>query len=216
MPKQGENYPIRKHGCRKYTQDDIDAVIDLLQNTSYTFEKIAELTNTTFTFICDINNGKRSFINKDTINFPIRKNAKKPKISIELANKIIKELKKNDKSATQIGDEFNLPAYTIGSINRGKHSVCKKIPENYPIRKKAYRNKQNWSKRKINNIQLFEIVDLLLNTSLSTEEIAQRYMVHKTAIDRINRCTVFKPLLKYFKAPLRQNREYNNTVLNNR
>ena len=209
FPVSTENYPIRKHGCRRYNEDDIDAVIELLKNSTYSFEKIAELTHTEFTFVCDINRGKRSFLNKKDIHFPIRETVKRAIVSLGLAEKIVKELKNDNKTASEIGNMFNVPAYTVGSINRGKHSICKQLNEKFPIRKKQHKSHTNYSKRKLSDKQILEIVDLLVNTTLNLEEIAQRYGVERSAISRINRGIVFKPLLSSFKFPIRQNKEFN-------
>ena len=210
MPRENEVYPLRnRRSSERFSLDDIETVIELLSTTQFSFDKIAELTDTNFYFVADINKGKRSFLKYTDYTFPIRNNHAHCKMTKELAESIVKMLKQDDLSAEQIGEIFNIPPYTVGQINRGKHSICKILNEDFPIRKKQHKAKQNYSARKINDEQLFEIIDLLLQTSLSTEEIARRYNVDRTAIDRINRGAVFKPITNQYKLPIRQNRKDN-------
>ena len=210
FPLKNENYPIRtQRNTQKFSQDDIDSVIELLKTTDFSFDKISEITNTSWYFVADVNRGKRKIISNSEIKFPIRKNNKHTKITNELIDSIVSELQKDELSEEQIGELLNISPYTVGQINRGKHSICKSMNISFPIRQKQHRNKTNYSNRKINNDQLLEIIDLLLNTSLSTEEISRRYNVDKSAIDRINRGVVFKPITNQYKLPIRQNRQDN-------
>lgn len=210
LPVENITYPIRtKRNTQKFFQEDIEVVIELLKTTDFSFDKIAEITNTNLNFVIDVNRGKRKFSSYNQFQFPIRKNKKHIKLSNELFQSIIFELQKDELSERQIGELLNIPSYTVGQINRGKHSLCKSLDISFPIRKKQYRNKTNYSGRKIDDEQLIEIIDLLLNTYLSTEEIARRYDVHKNTIDRINRGVVFKPITNKYKLPIRQNRQYN-------
>lgn len=210
FPSEDEAYPIRtQRNTQKFSQDDIEAVIELLKTTDFSFDKISEITNTNWNFVADVNRGKRKFASHDEIRFPIRENHKHTKVTSELINSIIYELQKDESSEEEIGELLNISSYTVGQINRGKHSICKSLNMSFPIRQKQHRNKTNYSGRKINDNQLLEIIDLLLNTSLSTEEIARRYGVDKSAIDRINRGVVFKPITNQYKLPIRQNRKDN-------
>lgn len=200
-------YPIRKNRTtQKYNQDDLDIVIDLLKNTEYTFKKIAEISNTSFYYVNDVNRGKiNGNYNDQTI--PIRKSKyNKSNVTKDLALQIIKYLKK-DYSAEQISQIIGIPAYTVGQINRGKMAICKDILEKYPIQKKQHRNRESAQKTlaKLTPNDVYDIVDLLLNTSLSLEEISRRYSVDHSAIDRINQKKTWKNLLSNYEAPIRTN-----------
>ena len=203
-----ETYPIRKERCtQKYNQDNLDCVISLLKSTDFSFKKIAELTNLPWHYVCDVNRGK---VNGDYngLQIPIRPYLiEKPKVTKELANEIISMLKKYDKSAEEIARELEIPAFTVGQINRGKLSICKTLNETFPIQKRQYRNKEAAQKAsaKLTKKEVLEIADLLLYTNLSTEEISRRYGVAKTSIDRINRIAVWKNVLCDFYAPIRTN-----------
>ena len=200
-------YPIRKNRItQKYNQDNLDVVIDLLKNTEYTFQKISEITDTKFSYVNDVNRGK---VNGDYHGYttPIRKyKYDKSNMTKELALQIIDYLKK-DYSAEQISNIVHVPSYTVGQINRGKMAICKDIFEDYPIQKRQHRNKESSQKSlaKLTPSDVYEIVELLLNTSLSLEEISRRYSVDKYTIDRINQKKTWKNLLSNYEAPIRTN-----------
>jgi hypothetical protein len=54
---------------------------------------------------------------------------------------------------------------------------------------------------------------MLINTQLRPEEIAQRYGVHKTAIERINRGQTWSNLTENLKKPIRQNQKHNRQIM---
>lgn len=217
LKKDDVEYPIRKRRCSEhFTDDDVYTVIDLLKNTDYSFEKIAELADVNFYFVADINKGKRSFLKDGETTFPIRENNKHCPMTIELASTIIYLLKnEDDKSSEQIADMLHIPGYTVGQVNRGKHSICKQINEEYPIRKKQYKNRNNRGSTKLSDKDVYKIIELLINTNLSTEEISRRYNVDRTAINRINRGASFKNITTQFKLPIRQNSKHNSQIYAN-
>lgn len=200
-------YPIRKNRItQKYNQDNLDTVISLLKDTEYSFLKISEITNTAFSYVQDVNRGKING-NYHGENIPIRKyKYDKSNMTRELAMQIIEYLEK-DYSAEQISDIVGVPSYTVGQINRGKMAICKDILEEYPIQKRPHRNKEIPKKRlaKLTSNDVYDIVNLLLNTSLSLEEISRRYSVDRVTIDRINQKKTWKKLLSEYAAPIRTN-----------
>lgn len=202
-----EDYPIRKSKiAQKYFQQDLDNVSALLSDTEYSFQKIADLTNTNFYYVCDVNRGK---VKGDYHNIPIpirKKKYDKTKMTEELAHKII-ELLREDLSAEQVAKIVGVPTYTVGEINRGKMAICKKLNETFPIQKTPHRNKESAQKifAKLSKEQVFEIVSLLLNSTLSLEEIARRYSVSRATIDRINQKKTWKNILADYEAPIRTN-----------
>lgn len=211
FPKEGISYPVRKRRCsERYEEEDYWAVARLLKDTNLPFEEIAIKTGTDLNLVFDINQGKRiGWFKKTGLQVPIRKTVQKAKVSVQLGKQIIEALKKQDMSANEIGQLFNVPSFTVGSINRGTHSVCQKIKEDYPIRKKPYRNPSN---KIFSSFQLNQIVDFLLNTSLSLEEIAQRIGVTKSTIKSINAGGNYHNNLSAYKFPLRQNKDYNFSI----
>jgi transposase len=155
----------------------------------------------------DINRGKRiSWFSQNNFEIPIRKTVTHAKVSINLAKQVVQLLKKNDMSADEIGNLLGLPGYTVGSINRGKHKICKELNESFPIRKKEYRNPSN---KIFSQYQLNQILDSLFFTNLSMEEISQRFNVSKSTITAINTGRNYRKQNSCYKFPLRQNKEHN-------
>lgn len=210
-----EEYPIRKRNSNwKFDDNDCNMVVSYLKRTEYTFNKIADITGTSFDFVYDINRGKRNVPNYENIQFPIRK--AKPRINIteELAILVVESLKNSDFSAKEIGEKFQIPEYTVGQINRGKASICRKIDEDFPIRKTQHKNRESAQNicAKITKNQLLEIIDLLINTTVSFEEIATRYNLTKYSIERINTGTTWKNFTSKYKLPIRQNQKINSNL----
>lgn len=216
-PKDGVIYPIRARRCSdKFTVSDCIRVIDYLKSTSFSASEIAKLTNTNTYYVNDVNRGRRLIPHKEDVVFPIRKSSVfTPNVTLDLALRIVDELKNSDSNASQIGEKFGIPAYTVGSINRGKHSICKQISEVYPIRKTPHRNKlaAMESSSTIPLATVIQIIELLINSSLSTEEISQRFNVSKNIVNRINQGKTFKPITLQFKVPIRQNSQANIPIL---
>lgn len=214
LPSSTEKYPIRKHGCYRYSSDDIDSVIEMLTQTPFSFNKIAELTNTNFNFVADINQGKRTFLDKQQYDFPLRKGKQQTHMTIELAEQIVSMLKENELSSGEIGERLGVPKYTVGSINRGTHSICKILHINsYPIRKKQF--KKTPKNKLLSKGQLNNILDLLFFTNLSMEEIGQRFGVSKSIITAINTGRNYYNDNQKYKFPLRQNKKNNIPIFSN-
>ena len=207
----GVDYPIRKVPSNQLFSNDVASdVANLLKNTNYSMSKIADITYTNLYFVFDVNRGRRRV---SGITFPIRPNKLvRVEMTPELAVLIIKELQKHECSNHQIAIKFNVYDWTVGSINRGEHSICKLLDDyTFPIRKREYRSENN-KNRKIYKEDLIGILDLLINTKLSFEEIARRYDVSKSSIQSINAGTTFKSVTSKYKLPIRQNNQINKDV----
>lgn len=204
-----ETYPLREvKSSAKYSTEQFKLVVDLIKDTSYSFRKISELTQTNYYYVCDVNRGRVS-MNYGDVNIPIRKyTVEKPVIDKSTAQLIIDKLKNEDKSAEEIALMFDLPAYTVGQINRGKLSICREITaEIFPIRKDSHRNRQSAQNlvAKLTKEQVLEIAELLLNTTETIDEISKRYLVNRATIDRINRKVTWKNILVNYTVPIRTN-----------
>ena len=210
------DYPIRKLAYpRKFSEDTLQSVLYLLMNTKYSMTKIADITDTNLYFVFDVNRGKRKSLHSGNIKFPIRKNKiARVNMSLELALKVVDMLKTSDECVEQIGNELGIPGYTVGCINRGKHSICRKLNEAFPIRKTPHRNKESAMNllRKLSDHDLYEIIDSLINSSISMEELSNRYGVSRESIARINEGKTFKNITNKYKLPIRQNKKYNKDV----
>ena len=202
-----EKYPIREHrNTQKFFDNDIENVIWYLQNTSYSFEKIGDLTDTNNYLVADVNYGKR-MLRDSTVEYPIRVTKVRREITYEEAKFIISELQKNDLSSKEIGDILGVPDYTISRINRGEHVACKYFEElDFPIRKKQYRSKDPAKKAtaKVTIYDVQEIENLLINTNDSYEDIANKYGVKRQAIKDIDIGRTWKQYLTTKDFPIRK------------
>lgn len=135
------SYPIRKtkpgvagvnSGNSKFSQEDVDNIVQLLIENKLSIQEIASLYNVYDSTIRNINNGK-TYKNKN-LSYPLREfTTGKRKLTQMQVEEIIKEIKNNPKeSLTSIGRRLNIASKTISSINCG--IIYKQINENYPIR----------------------------------------------------------------------------------
>lgn len=120
----------------EYTDETIDKAIDLLQNTTVSFQKIKEITGLSFTHIYNINIGERRF--REDINYPIRpKNTVGTKgiiFSQEQVLEIHKLLAETKISMNKIADKFHCHKKTISNINQGTKQCYHLDGWSYPIR----------------------------------------------------------------------------------
>lgn len=117
----------------KFSQEEIEEIVELLKNSSLSFEKIAEKFNCSYGTISHINTGKH--YQNDSYTYPIRKKKKTTtKLSQENLNKIYELIQNTDISFSQISRDFNISDSTIGRINSGKYHFDEN--KSYPLRKK--------------------------------------------------------------------------------
>lgn len=214
-PDGNTEYPIRKSRCTMvYSEAKIEICIHLLRQTDFSFGKIADMLNVKFSFVCDVNRGKRNYSGSSSYTFPIRKNVSRTVLDDRLVGEIVRLLKTSDMTADQIGESLGIPGYTVGQINRGKSSFCRRLQEAFPIRKTPHRNALSAQAicAKISEEELKEIIDLLINTSVSFEEIAKRYNISKDSVKRINCGETWKNYTASYKLPIRQNQKQNSTM----
>ena len=108
-PDRGEN-----HWNSKYTEDQVLRVIELLKNSTISFSRIAELTETNFYLVSDIWSKNRWKYLTDNIEFPRR-----TKTVSEAQVKKIVELLNIEKSDTEISNDLNVPQKIVQSIRLG-------------------------------------------------------------------------------------------------
>lgn len=103
--------------------------------------------------------------------------------------KIINDLRKNKLSDREIAKKYNTTDKIVADINHGYSHRQENI--NYPIRIKR-------GLQKINKQQLDEIINMLLNTNLTYQQIADNFCLSKGAIYHINKgLTFYSKDLKY-------------------
>lgn len=100
------------------------------------------------------------------------------KLTIKQSKEIKELLKTSLYSFQEIGDLYGVTSYCISDINRGKSFVDEQI--DYPIRK-------NPSHSFIDDTKINIILDMLLHTTMTQEEIALATDVHSYTVGEINR-----------------------------
>ena len=130
--KGGEEPPSylgEQNPASKYTDSQLNQVIELLINTELTFEKIGEITNTSESFVMRINNGYNRTI--DGIDYPIRKENHFDKI----ANFIINDLINTKLPQREIAEKYGVSRSMVTMINIGQNHYDKNY--SYPLRKEG-------------------------------------------------------------------------------
>lgn len=181
---------------------------DLIKNSNFTFQQIANLFGVSLSCISDINRGKTFF--EEDINYPIRKTIQRTKLDNDLVQKIIYMLQKTNISIKDIGQQLNISDFTIGEINRGTNSWCPKN-FNYPIRKGI---KKSTYQNKIDLTQVQEICYDLIFTSKTLQEIANDYNLGKNTVGDISRGISWKEITHQFVLPIRKNKIENQKLYN--
>ena len=122
-----------------FTENEIDKVIEMLQDESYSYQDIIDKTGISMTHIYNINTGKRR--KRKGLNYPIRpsnvKGSKGLKFSQEDCKKIHDEILLNKKTFKEIAKEFNCSDTTIREINKGNTKNYILDGYTYPLRKNS-------------------------------------------------------------------------------
>ena len=109
---------------RKLSDKDIEEIKNMLLEGSIQLKDIAKEYNVSLSCISDINTGRTWFDND--LNYPLIPNGiKNTVITIDLFENVINLLKNTDLNYFEISLKLSLYEYTVGSINRGEHSLCK-------------------------------------------------------------------------------------------
>lgn len=169
------------------SQQDLEQIINLLQNSDLTYDDIADITNSSKSIIQHINLGIHYRDNK--ITYPIRK---KRKEHYELNNKhsaffdkqeellnLIQDLKNNQLSYKELEEKYNIKTTTLSLINQGKK--YKQDNEIYPLRKSKTSLKRIFSKDELELIK-----NLLNNSNKSMTEIGKILSCDRKIISDIN------------------------------
>lgn len=139
------SYPLRKaptplkrigleNHLTKFTQETLNEIYDLLQNTTLTFNDIAARFGVCYGTISNINNGKRYA--QDGYIYPLRQGKQKNlKLSEEQVNEIKRLLKDTSVTQNKIAEQFKVSVDTIYRINDGKNYKTDNFI--YPIRAKV-------------------------------------------------------------------------------
>lgn len=133
--KGGENPPTRygSDNClSKYTEEQLKDVMYLLQNTLYSYNQIAKITNSSYDFVAKINVGTGHKI--DSMTYPIRAKG----LYEIIADKIIDDLYNSNLTQKEIAKKYGVARSMVTMLNIGANRHNDSIE--YPIRKGRTKN----------------------------------------------------------------------------
>lgn len=149
---------------RAIEEDNVKSIISDLQNSSLTQKEIADKYNVLPTYVSSINTGLR-YARPDIV-YPIRR-----RMDVKTAAEVI--LKNNLMTFEEISKKFNYSLTFLKKINAGNG--------NYRIEGLSYPLRPTYEK-----VPKDLIINDLLTTDLSYDELATKYNVCKKSITRIN------------------------------
>lgn len=171
------------------SEEDLNKIINLLQNSILTYDEIADLTYSSKSIVQHINLGIH--YRMDNIDYPIRKVRTE---RYDLDNKhsafygredelllLIQDLKDDILSYLELEEKYNIKTTTLSMINQGKK--CRIDGEVYPIRKT---DKGRAARRIFTQEELNLIKDLLTSSQKSMVEISKILACDSKVISNIN------------------------------
>lgn len=179
----------------KLTKEQALEVIKLLSTTTMTQGEIANKFNVTSGTIYNIN-ACNVYTEYHSYKNNIREESGIIKTNHHIPESIIKEiinLLANTKlTQQQIAKKFNISDGTVYAINNC-HSYNHLHSYTNNIRKES----QNINSRPLNEEKVLEIIDLLKNTTLSQQKIADQYKISRSMVGLINQCKSWTHLHNY-------------------
>lgn len=193
---------------RKLTDKDIEEIKIILLEGVIPLKNIAKEYNVSLSCISDINTG-RTWFDKN-LNYPLTPNGiKNTVLTIELFEKVIDLLKNTKLSYFEIASNLFMSEYTIGSINRGEHSMCKQSHYSFPIRKPQ---QAHTFQNKINEGQVVDIIKDLIFSNLTNKQIGEKYNIHYNTVGDISSGKTWKSITNNFILPIKSNKIKNKEI----
>lgn len=169
------------------SQKDLEIIYDKLENSTLTFEEIAELSNSSYHIVQNINLGKHYV--KEHYSYPIRKKriehfGIENKTSAfynneEKLSNLINDIKFSNLEFTKLAKKYCVSISLLTNINRGLQ--YKKENEIYPLR-----NKNQTRKRIFTQDELDYIKNKLQNSKESMGNIGKTLKCDRKVISDIN------------------------------
>lgn len=174
------------------SEEELENIYNYLQHTNLSYEKIANLTNSSYKIVSDINNGHHYY--NDNLTYPLRNN-RAERYGLEnkhsafygqedILNQLINDLKEDVLTYKEIMEKYDIKKTTLSNINSGK--IYNRPEEKYPLRK-IDMGKAN--RRIFSNEELIFIKESLENPNLSMSEIAKILSCDSKVISAINNGT---------------------------
>lgn len=196
---------------RKLSDLAIQEIQNLLIKGDYSLKDIAQEYNVSLSCISDINTGRTW--KKNEYVYPLHpKSIKNTILSLEELDRTIQLLLNTKLNYSEIAKTMEVPEYTVGSINRGEHSLCKKTSYNFPIRKPVQKGTYQ---NKITEKQVLEIIFDLIYSNLTNKELGKKYGVHYNTIGFISQGKIWKDITSCFILPIKKNKEINKSCYKN-
>lgn len=179
------------HNVASYlSQDRLEKIYDLLLNSDYTYNEIAELTQSTYKIIADINKG--AHYRNENFSYPLRESriereGLKNKHSLfygkeeQLLN-LIKDLKENLLSYDDLCKKYSIRKEIVSKVNQGRQYS---MPgESYPLRPV---DKGKATRRIFSEEEMISIKEMLENPNISMKEISKIISCDSKVISAINK-----------------------------
>ena len=126
-----------------------------------------------------ITNRKRHFDENET--YPLNIMTRGRKTTEEEVNNIYMLLKEGQLTIREISKKINVSESIISSINIGQ--CFRRENESYPLRQKVYSKTRHVLKEN----ELIELINDLVNTTISFSEISKKYNIGITTVHNINK-----------------------------
>lgn len=173
----------------KLSEDDLEKIYNYLQNTNLSYEKIADLTHSSYSIVSRINSG--CHYHNNNFNYPLRK-IRAEKYGLEnkhsafynreqdLLN-LIRDLKDNILDYKELREKYQIKQSTLTNINQGK--IYFRSEEKYPLRPV---DKGRATRRIFTENELLLIKEKLENPNITMAEIAKEVHCDRKVITDIN------------------------------
>lgn len=193
---------------RKLSDKNIEEIKNLLINTDFILQDIAREYNVSLSCISDINNGRTWY--DASLSYPLSsRSVITIPLSINLFEEVIILLKSTSLSYSEIASQLKLHEYTVGTINRGEHSMCKESNEIFPIRKPQ---QAHTYQNKITQEQVIDIIYDLIFSNLTNKQIGEKYNIHYNTIGDISSGKSWKNITNQFICPIKRNKIKNKEI----
>lgn len=160
---------IENHNAKITSQEDLEAIYDELEHSTYSLSEIAKHYGVSFSIIQNINAGETYKLPDQT--YPIREMT----LSKQKLDRLTYDLKYSNLSYAELGKLYNISTQQVKSINCG--SCWHRDYLTYPIRRMVF----------VGNDEIYEQIQKdLLSTSISIVDLAKKYNCSQQTIERIN------------------------------
>lgn len=168
---QSSGVGINNEHANFKTQEQLNAVVDLIRNSSLNFETIAKMVGCSSAVISAINLGKSYF--QEELEYPLRESRYDEEKFKQLVYSLKYEL---DKTMGDIAKEYDIDISNLNNINQGR--IRWRSWLQYPLRQgKIYNPGCRY---------ILEIIDLLKNSNKTQTEIAKQFNISKNTVSQIN------------------------------